>query len=325
MESTATAASGKPDPGVRRLSRAEEKRLALSLSPAVAWPTLALAIILPSAFIAVAAQGILGRWPLWACSPVLAFVSYAHYTLVHEAIHGNVVAKPRNLAWVNTLVGWVGALGLGIGWPLLQRGHVLHHAHTNTEEDPDLHVKGSLLQLIAGWPQRALVGLVPPILAKPIAPARYRKLYAALSVSELAQSSVVSLFTLGLLAAAVVTGRVEEWLLLWFAPISVASLLLGIFFQWLPHHPFDRFDRYGNTRVSLWPGGELLTFHQNLHLVHHLWPSVPFYNYGRLFRGLAPVLIAEGSPIQGFCAGRLARCKAAAVAATATAAATHDS
>jgi fatty acid desaturase len=57
----------------------------------------------------------------------------------------------------------------------------------------------------------------------------------------------------------------------------------------------------------LWSGGAFLTLQQNLHLMHHLWPSVPFYNYGRLYARLRPALVEKGSPIQGFLVGRLAR------------------
>lgn len=104
-------ADGSHDPKALRaatgISHAEEKRIALSLSPNVAWPTLVLAIVLPTTLITVIALGFTGALPLWACTPILAVVSYAHYTLVHEAIHGNVVASPKALAWVNTLVGWI--------------------------------------------------------------------------------------------------------------------------------------------------------------------------------------------------------------------------
>jgi fatty acid desaturase len=37
--------------------------------------------------------------------------------------------------------------------------------------------------------------------------------------------------------------------------------------------------------------------------MHHLWPSVPFYNYARLFHRLRPVLKAEGSRIEGLMVG----------------------
>jgi beta-carotene hydroxylase len=99
-------------------------------------------------------------------------------------------------------------------------------------------------------------------------------------------------------------------LLLWFVPVNIGILILNVFFQWLPHHPFDRVDRYGATRISLWPGAGLLTFQQNLHLVHHLWPSVPFYNYPKLYRALKPALKHEGSRIEGLFVGPWAKSRA---------------
>jgi beta-carotene hydroxylase len=34
---------------------------------------------------------------------------------------------------------------------------------------------------------------------------------------------------------------------------------------------------------------------QNYHLVHHLWPSVPWYNYERAYHATKPILDAKGS------------------------------
>lgn len=300
-------ADGSHDPKALRaaigISHADERRIAVELSPAVAWPTLILALALPITLLSVIALGFTGALPLWLCTPVLAIVSYAHYTLVHESIHGNVVAKPKGAAWINTVVGWIGALGMGMGWPALQRTHVLHHSHTNTERDPDIFVKGTFVQLLRKWLISASMSLIPMFTLRFINAERYKRLGTILSPAEIAQVSAVTLFTLALLIAAVATGHVAQWLMLWFLPTRLGMLALNIFFQWLPHHPFDQTERYLNTRASLWPGGTFLLLQQNLHLVHHLWPSVPFYNYARLFRRLRPVLKAEGSRIEGLMVG----------------------
>ncbi len=300
-------ADGSHDPKTLRarigISHADERRIAVELSPALAWPTLFLAVALPTTLITVIALGFTGALPLWACMPILVIVSYAHYTLVHEAVHGNVVSKPKGAAWINTLVGWIGALGMGMGWPALQRTHVLHHSHTNTERDPDISVKGTFVQLIRKWVVALPMSFIPMVTLRFVNAERYKRLGTILSPAEIAQVSAVTLFNLTLLVAAIATGHVAEWLMLWFLPTRLGTLLLNIFFQWLPHHPFDQTERYRNTRVSLWAGGTFLTLQQNLHLVHHLWPSVPFYNYARLFRRLRPVLKAEGSPIEGFMVG----------------------
>jgi beta-carotene hydroxylase len=285
------------------ISHAEEKRIALALSPPVAWPTLALAAILPATLLTVIGLGLTRVLPLWACTPILAAVSYAHYTLVHESIHGNVVASPKSLAWINTVVGWIGALGMGAGWPALQRTHLLHHSHTNTERDPDIAVKGTLVQLLVKWLVMLPMSLLPIFVIRFINAERYKRLGAILSPAEIAQVSAATLFTWALLIVGVATGHVLDWLMLWFLPTRLGILILNIFFQWLPHHPFDSTERYHNTRISLWPGGALLLLQQNLHLMHHLWPSVPFYNYARLFRALRSVLVAEGSRIEGLMVG----------------------
>lgn len=300
-------ADGSHDPKALRaaigISHAEERRIAQELSPVVAWPTLTLAVALPSTLLGVMALGFTGALPLWVCTPILAVVSYAHYTLVHESIHGNVVASPKSLSWVNTAVGWIGALGMGAGWPALQRTHVLHHSHTNTERDPDIAVKGTFVQLLGKWAVMVPMSLLPMYALKFISGERYRRLGTILNPAEIAQVSAVTLFTMALLVAALATGHALDWLMLWFLPTRVGILILNIFFQWLPHHPFDRTERYLNTRISLWAGGTFLLLQQNLHLMHHLWPSVPFYNYARLFRRLRPVLTAEGSRIEGLMVG----------------------
>lgn len=285
------------------ISHAEERRIAQDLSPAIAWPTLVLALALPAALISVIALGLTRALPLWACTPILAVLSYAHYTLVHEAIHGNVVASPRSAYWINTLVGWIGSLGLAAGWPALQRTHVLHHSHTNTERDPDIYVKGTFLQLLGKWIMGIPTSLIPMAALRFISPRRYQRIGAILSPPEITQVSAVTLLTLALLGLALATGHVVDWLMLWFLPTRLAVLALNIFFQWLPHQPFDHTERYVNTRISLWPGGTFLLLQQNLHLMHHLWPSVPFYNYARLFHRLRPVLQVEGSRIEGLMVG----------------------
>lgn len=292
---TARAAAG--------ITHADEKRIARELSPSVAWPTLALAVFLPATFATIVTMGLTGLMPLWLCAVILSPVSFAHYTLVHESVHGNVVSKPRSLAWINTLVGWIGALGLGLGWPALQRTHVLHHSHTNTERDPDIFVKGTLLELLIKWVRALPTALIPMFLVRFIDASRYSSLEDVFSRAEIVQTSAVTLVSAALLVAAIATGHVAEWFCLWFIPTRIGILLLNIFFQWLPHHPFDRTERYLNTRISLWPGGTFLLLGQNLHLVHHLWPSVPFYYYGRLYRALRPVLIAEGARIEGLMVG----------------------
>jgi fatty acid desaturase len=296
-----------PFDAIAQMSPSDEKRCAKALSPPVAWPTLALAVALPLGQWTLVALGLFGALPLWACAPIVTLTAYAHYTLVHESIHGNLAPGHPRMRWLNDFVGWVGALGLTHNWPVMMRGHALHHAHTNTDDDPDIHVKGSFGRLLLKWLVFLPFSLVPQSLLRVLAPAQHRKLARILRPGEMLQGTAVSVAVLALLVGSIATGRLVDWIFLLFFPTRVAALILQICFSWLPHYPFDRTERYLNTRISLWPGGGLLMLQQNLHLMHHLWPSVPFYNYGRLYQRLRPVLLAKGSPIQGLLVGPQAR------------------
>ncbi len=280
---------------------AEEKHIAKELSPGLAWPTLLLAVALPAALWTIVALGLAHAVPLWACGLLLAPISYAHYTLVHESIHGNLAPGYPRLRWLNTLVGWIGALGLSYNWPTLMRSHALHHAHTNSEQDPDIWVKGSFGRLLVkSAVANGVMILIPLFALRYVAPEQYRRVASRLRGSETIQASAVASLVLLLLGISIWYGRGADWFFLLFLPTRLAALALRIFFSWAPHYPFDRTERYLNTRVSLWPMGAFLTLQQNLHLMHHLWPSVPFYNYTRFYRALRPVLIAKGARIEGF-------------------------
>jgi beta-carotene hydroxylase len=289
------------------LTPVQEKRLARELSPPVAWPTLAMAVALPAAHWTIIALGLARILPLPLCAAILSVTGYMHYTLVHESIHGNLVPGHPRLRRLNDVVGWAGALGLWFNWPTMLRGHALHHAHTNTEDDPDIDVRGSFAELFVKWLVFVPVSLIPPMMLRFVFPGAYRRLKGILRGGEMWQASAVSLVVLSLLVLALATGRLADWLCLLFVPRSLAGLALKIFFSWLPHYPFGRTERYLNTRISLWAGGTVLMLQQNLHLMHHLWPAVPFYNYTRLWRAMRPTLIARGSPIQGLMVGPFAR------------------
>src|SRR5947208_687451 len=79
------------EPALSALTPAQEKREARALSPAVARPTLAMAVLLPAFHWAVVGFGLAGRLPLWACAGILTATAYAQRRQVHEESHGNLV------------------------------------------------------------------------------------------------------------------------------------------------------------------------------------------------------------------------------------------
>ncbi len=80
----------------------------------------------------------------------------------------------------------------------------------------------------------------------------------------------------------------------WFSPALVVGLALGLFFDYLPHRPFQERDRWKNARVYPSPILNLLIGGQNYHLIHHLWPSIPWYKYQPAYRAVKPLLDEKG-------------------------------
>jgi len=89
-----------------------------------------------------------------------------------------------------------------------------------------------------------------------------------------------------------------EVLVLWVAPAFLASGLLAFAFDWLPHAPHSERRRYLDTRVIEGRALSALLFCQNYHLIHHLYPRVPFYRYRTLFNVVRPELEHEGARIE---------------------------
>jgi len=101
------------------------------------------------------------------------------------------------------------------------------------------------------------------------------------------------------LVASIPLGLFIPAVFLWWLPGHVGGLGLAILFQWLPHFPFDDTARYRNTRINIFRGSTWLLLQQDHHLIHHLYPSVPWYRYRAVYREVRTLLEAEGAHIEG--------------------------
>lgn len=264
----------------------------------LAWPTLALfgAVVIGEGLVW---WGVLsGRMPIWLGSVAATLLAYASFTVLHEASHGNVHGARPELRWVGELAGWLSGLPLLAPHPMFRAIHLRHHSHTNDpERDPDfwvhstrpLGVLARCATLLGAYEWSFFFGEV----------SRSR---GAQSVRRQAALGVVALGALIVVLVALGLGR--EALLLWIFPGLAAATLLAFAFDWVPHHPHSVQGRFRDTRILLVPGLTLPMLWQNYHLVHHLYPRVPFYRYAACFREIRPELEAKGSPIEGYARGR---------------------
>ncbi len=107
--------------------------------------------------------------------------------------------------------------------------------------------------------------------------------------AELVESAWAIVFFLVTVGGLVAAGFGSEVLLYWFLPGRIAIVMLVLTFSVLPHVPHEvtqNNDKFRATNVRLgheWLLSPLL-LNQNYHLVHHLYPTVPFYRYLAVWR-----------------------------------------
>lgn len=256
----------------------------------VAWPTVALAVLAVAAWGANAVGHALGVVPTAVALPLGIALVYVSFTPLHEATHGNVGGSP-GWAWLDTAVGWLAGLPLLAPFPAVKAVHLRHHARTNDPvEDPDRFIHGR------GWTfVRGALGMWP----------HYDHVYLTkLSTSsDLARRSRP--VVVGALVAIVVVLAALAWagfgstvLVAIVMPAWLGVAVLAVLFDWLPHWPHTSQTRFEDTRAIPDRWLDLPLLGQNLHLVHHLWPRVPFYRYRAVFEATRGLLADKGSPVE---------------------------
>jgi beta-carotene hydroxylase len=272
----------------------------------VAWLTVFVAIGIVAAFALVTTLATMRIIPLWLGLVLNTFILYADQTPLHEACHGNIAGKDSNFLWLNHLVGYVCGAVLLHEYKAFRHMHLAHHRDTNDPDiDPDhwVAVQNPFLVLFRCltivywyhqyfWKHIAFHAHIPGMRALAIHIATmYTILYSI--------AFWLSVF-----------GWWREVLALWIVPHILASALIIYFFAYLTHKPHEVHERYRDTNV-FWVKGKImepivnwLYMFQNFHLVHHLFPRIPFYLYPNAFRSLKPVLEKERAHIYEYDFGR---------------------
>lgn len=223
----------------------------------------------------------LGYWcwhvPDWICFTTNVLALHLVGTVIHDASH-NVAHRNRIM---NAVLGHGSALMLGFSFPVFTRVHMQHHANVNDpENDPDHFVStGGPLWLIA-----ARFFYHEVFFFK-------RRLWRKY---ELLEWFIARLIVLTIVLLGIHYGFIGYIFNFWFSPAGIVGLALGLFFDYLPHRPFQERDRWKNARVYPSPILNLLIMGQNYHLIHHLWPSIPWYKYQSAYRATKPLLDAKG-------------------------------
>ena len=253
----------------------------------VEWPTVALAagaVVLFAAAVVLVVQRVIHPAAAGVMATLACFIAF---TPLHEAAHYNV-ARAR---WLNELVGHVCAVLLTGTLGPYRYLHGEHHRHTNEPHDDPDH-----------WSGRGPAWLLPLRFATQDVAylAFYLRRWRTRPVRERMDLVVSALAYSAVAGAAVWAGREALTLVLvvWIIPARLALMALAWTFDWLPHRPHvitAAADRHRATTLHSSPLLHLLLIGQSYHLVHHLFPRVPFTRYARLWRARRAELTAMGA------------------------------
>jgi len=256
--------------------------------PAVAWPTLALFF----ACLALFASSIWWRSHRWYAVAASYVAIFAIFTPLHDSVHLSVSAQYR---WINSAVGRVAGIFFLAPFHAFRWVHLQHHKHTNhPEKDPDF------------WSGLAPIWLTPlrwcsqELHYYVNLPQMFSGALAPLEIVEVIATLVLAY---GAVAVSAYLGHFWDTFYTFLLPMRLAVISLAFAFDYIPHAPHltaRSQDVYGCTNriVGITNTGQrvfdrvlsAMLLYQNYHNIHHLYPSVPFYGYSRVWRAHEKVL-----------------------------------
>lgn len=259
----------------------------------VAWPTIGLFLFVTLAFGWFVLAGMTQKVPFWTCLIANTVLLYLNFTVLHEAAHRNIFGKKKAFKPSENLIGWISGFLLTVPFPVFRQIHLTHHAFTNDpSKDPDYWVE-------AGTPLRRLLKFMT------IIPAYYYHFYRLnfqnqKNKQKNQQRNHMVMGFVFVYALTIFWGGTMGWqypLLLWWLPAFFASTILAFGFNWLPHHPHHSMEKYHHTLILDFPFLTPLLMYQNYHLIHHLYPGIPFYLYRQQYLHDRSLLLEQGAAI----------------------------
>lgn len=251
----------------------------LKTRPVVAWPTV---LLLLACWVVVIASWYFvlgGQVPLWIGCVVNCIAYYYLFAPVHDGLH-RAIARNVRLNDAFTFLAVAAAIPMPVAITCLRMHHMQHHIHCgDAERDPDLAISSKGKNALSWW-------WIWGIQYFPY----YRKYQEQLPPLDFRYLGVQNVLMLTFVFAMLYFFR-EKAVFLWLVPSLFMVWMIAFIFSYLPHHVHrhlpgqDPMDKYQSTcnRVGLeWLLTPLLQY-QNYHLVHHLYPTVPFYRYIKMW------------------------------------------
>lgn len=250
-----------------------------------AWPTVGVCLGALALQASSTAASVAGVWPVPVAILVNTACAYAQFTVLHDAVHKSLSRRP----WVNEAFGVVATLVLAGPFEAIRRNHLHHHAHTNDpKEDPDFWAAG---ETWLGTAARCLTMMQY----------HYYSYFTRLRRRDgaFARAAATTALIAGLHLAAWRAGFFWTLVLHWTLPAQLAVALLALTFDYWPHRPHTERGRLKDTANILPRFLDPLFLCQNIHLIHHLFPQLPWYRYREALAVVDGDLKAAGAPQWG--------------------------
>jgi len=250
---------------------------ALKEEPEFAWPTIILFLICAGFMFGATWAAIYGHISYLAACLINGTSGYFLFSPMHDAIHSSVGRSKKLNLWVGRITFlYFSSL---VAFELMRFIHFRHHRNANGEGDEADHVvqsgpawlrplKWPFIDLIYGW--------------------KYLAYWKDRPKSETRNVIIMFLTTMVVWPWLIINGYLTELLMFWIIPQRISFFFISFIFVYLPHVPneiSEKEDAYRATSIRVgmeWLLSPLMMY-QNYHLVHHLYPNVPFYRIVKLW------------------------------------------
>ena len=221
---------------------------------------------------------------------IVATRQHSLLALMHDATHYRL---SKNRIWNDFASDMFCSFPMGVSTDLYRRGHLEHHAHTNTDDDP--YWTGMRAHEDWRWPKDQLVAL--RLFALDLVGLAAHKVcflffnWSPLRVAVdrttvLSPSERLRLVVFGLCGALVlsVCHLWLTWLLFWVVPalsIFAAMVRLRSIAEHLVLKSEHELNKTRHVTSNFLERILIAPLNLNYHIAHHLYPSIPFYNLPR--------------------------------------------
>nr|WP_321986509.1 fatty acid desaturase [uncultured Lichenicoccus sp.] len=264
-----------------------------SLPVTVEWPTVALALAIYGGWMLLTTMQ--STLPWWLLLPAGAWLIAWHMSLQHEVLHGHPTASVR----LNDLVGFV-PLSLWLPYARYREDHLGHHRDRNLTDpidDPESYYVTRAAFLRRGPIGRTLLAICNTLAGRVlIGPARGIAGFLAHEAKALRRRPAATLrIWLPHLAAVF---AIMLWLhyacgmslLRYVACFVYPGYALALVRSFAEHRAADE-HRHRTAIVENTPVLGLLFLHNNLHVVHHLRPTLAWYRIPAFYRARREQLV----------------------------------